>query len=92
MLDPIRHQLENARDTRQRLKLIFDAAIADGNRTDNPADHDTKLRPKLGKAPSAARHATITGQSRTIPPFPTSTPSALEVTALTVARTPKSGP
>ena len=66
MLDPIRHQLENARVTRQRLKLIFDAAIDDGHRTDNPADYDTKLRPTLGKAPSAARHATITGQSRTM--------------------------
>jgi hypothetical protein len=55
VLDRIRHQVENARDTRQRLKLTFDAAIADGHRTDNPADYDTKLRPKLGKAPKRGR-------------------------------------
>ena len=55
VLDPIRHQVENARDVRQRLKLIFDAAIADRHRKDNPADYDTKLRPKMGRAPKRGR-------------------------------------
>ncbi|MBR0900987.1 integrase arm-type DNA-binding domain-containing protein [Bradyrhizobium tropiciagri] len=96
VLDPIRHQVENVRDVRQRLKLIFDAAIADGHRKDNPADYDTKLRPKLGKAPKRGRvrghHKGLS--HRDLPAFmlklaASSDQSArgLEILAMTAART-----
>ncbi|WP_063791845.1 tyrosine-type recombinase/integrase [Bradyrhizobium valentinum] len=96
VLDPIRHQVENARDTRQRLKLIFDAAIADKHRTDNPADYETKLRPKLGKAPKRGRargkhkamsHHDLPAFTRKLAARPDLSARALEVTTLTVART-----
>ncbi|WP_076858171.1 tyrosine-type recombinase/integrase [Bradyrhizobium mercantei] len=95
VLDRIQHQVENARDVRQRLKLIFDAAIADGLRKDNPADYDTRLRPKMGKAPKRGRvrghHKGISHQS--LPGFmgkvggsPDQSARAIEILTLTVAR------
>jgi integrase len=96
VLDPIRHQIENARDARQRLKLIFDAAIADGHRKDNPADYETKLRPKLGKAPKRGRarghhkgisHHELPALVAKFDALPDLSARALEVTTLTVART-----
>jgi integrase len=96
VLDPIRHQVENARDARQRLKLIFDAAIADKHLTDNPADYESKLRPKLGKAPkrgkARGKHKAMSQQElpafmRKLAAKPDLSARALEVTTLTVART-----
>jgi integrase len=96
VLDPIRHQVENTRDVRQRLKLIFDAAIADGHRKDNPADYMTKIRPKMGKAPKRGRkrghHKGISYHD--LPAFlqklaaiPDQSARGLEVLTMTVART-----
>jgi integrase len=98
VLDPIRHQVENARDVRQRLKVIFDAAIADEHRkaNTNPADYLSKLKPKLGKAPKRGRvrghHKGIS--HRDLPAFmgklaasPDQSARGLEVLTMTVART-----
>lgn len=96
VLKPIYRQVETARDTRQRLKLIFDAAIADGWRKDNPADYATKLRPKLGKAPKRGRarghhkamsYAEVPAFMQKLAAVPDLSARALEVTALTAART-----
>ncbi|MCJ9700872.1 site-specific integrase [Bradyrhizobium sp. SHOUNA76] len=96
VLKPIYRQVETARDTRQRLKLIFDAAIADGWRKDNPADYATKLRPKLGKAPKRGRarghhqamsYAELPAFMQKLAAIPDLSARALEVTALTAART-----
>jgi integrase len=96
VLDPIRLKVETARDTRQRLKLIMDAAIADNLRKDNPADYQSRLRPKLGRAPKRSRlrgpHKGLAYQD--LPAFmaklaalPDLGARALEITILNVART-----
>jgi integrase len=96
VLDPVRHQVENARDIRQRLKLIFDCAIGDGHRKDNPADYATRLKPKMGKAPKRGR---VRGHHkpmpyRNVPQFmqklaavPDQSAQSLAVLMMTAART-----
>jgi integrase len=96
VLKPIRHQVENCRDTRQRLKVIFNAAIADDLRKDNPADYETRLRPKLGKAPKRGK---VRGHHKPMPladlpaflqkvaSVPDQSARAMAVLTLTVART-----
>ncbi|MCA6109599.1 tyrosine-type recombinase/integrase [Bradyrhizobium cenepequi] len=96
VLDPIRHQVENARDIRQRLKLIFDCAIGDNHRKDNPADYQTRLRPRMGKAPKRGKvrgpHKPIAYRDlpafmQTLATSPDLSARALEIAILTVART-----
>jgi integrase len=96
VLDPIAHQVENARDVRQRLTLIFNAAIGDDLRKDNPADYEGRLRPKMGKAPKRGR---VRGHHKAmsyhdLPAFmqkaaaiPDQSARAIEITMLTIART-----
>jgi integrase len=96
VLKPLAAKVEIARDARQRLKLIFDAAIADDHRKDNPADYNTKLRPKMGRAPKRGRvrghhkgisHDALPALLTALGECPDQSARALEVVALTVART-----
>jgi integrase len=96
VLAPIWQQVENARETRQRLSLIFKAAIADELRNDNPADYESRVRPKLGKAPKRGRvrghhkaisHHDLPELMAQLTVDPDLSARAIAVTALTVART-----
>jgi integrase len=96
VLDPIRHKVETCRDVRQRLQKIFKVAIGDELRKDNPADYETRIEPRMGKAPKRGRirghHKAISHQD--VPAFmqklatvADQSARAIEITALTVART-----
>ncbi len=96
VLDPIRHKVETCRDVRQRLQKIFKVAIGDGLRKDNPADYETRIEPKMGKAPKRGRvrghHKALSYQD--VPAFmqklatvADQSARAVEITLLTVART-----
>jgi len=64
VLKPIWHKIEVARDTRQRIKKIMDAAIALGHRTEaNPADWDSRLAPIM---PKQKRRGTVRGGNKGI--------------------------
>ena len=96
VLDPIRHKVETCRDVRQRLQKIFKVAIGDGLRKDNPADYETRIEPRMGKAPKRGRvrghHKAMSYQD--VPAFmlkltvvADQSARAVEITLLTVART-----
>jgi integrase len=96
VLDPIRHKAETCRDVRQRLQKVFKIAIADGLRIDNPADYETRIEPRMGKAPKRGRsrghHKAMSYQD--VPAFmhklstiADQSARAIEMTVLTVART-----
>jgi integrase len=96
VLDPIRHKVETCRDVRQRLQKIFKIAIGDELRKDNPADYETRIEPRMGKAPKRGRlrghHKAMSYQD--VPAFMHKLSSiedqsarAIEITLLTVART-----
>jgi len=96
VLDPIRHKAETTRDVRQRLQKIFKIAIGDGLRKDNPADYETRIEPKMGKAPKRGQlrghHKAMSYQD--VPAFmhklstiADQSARAIEITVLTVART-----
>jgi integrase len=96
VLDPIRGKAETARDIRQRLSLIFKAAIADDLRKDNPADYETQLHPKMGKAPKrgkvrgkhkAMSHHALPAFMAKVAACPDLSARAIEITVLAVART-----
>jgi len=95
-LDPIRHKVETCRDVRQRLQKIFKVAIGDGLRKDNPADYETRIEPKMGKAPKRGRvrghHKALSYQDvpafmRKLATVADQSARAVEITLLTVART-----
>jgi integrase len=96
VLGAIRHKVETTRDVRQRLQKIFKVAIGDELRRDNPADYETRIEPKMGKAPKRGRvrghHKAMSHQD--VPEFmhklstiADQSARAIEITALTVART-----
>ena len=96
VLDPIRHKVETTRDVRQRLQKIFKVAISDELRKDNPADYETRIEPKMGKAPKRGRvrghHKAMSYQD--MPAFmhklstiADQSARAIEIAVLTVART-----
>ena len=96
VLDPIRHKAETTRDVRQRLQKIFKIAIADGLRKDNPADYETRIEPKMGKAPKRGQlrghHKAMSYQDvpafmRKLSRIGDQSARAIEITVLTVART-----
>lgn len=96
VLDPIRQKVETCRDVRQRLQKIFKVAIGDGLRKDNPADYETRIEPRMGKAPKRGRvrghHKAMSYQDvpafmQTLATIDEQSARAIEITALTVART-----
>lgn len=91
------HQREVSRDTRQRIKMILDAAIALNLRPKhNPADWYSRLKPIMPKQP---KRGTIRGSHKAmdyhdlstfmqkLAAIPDQSARALEVTILTFART-----
>ncbi len=91
------HLREVSRDARQRLKQIFDAAIALGLRTRfNPADWDTRLKPIMPKQKKRGRvrgaHKGIDRDQlpalmQTLAAIPDQSARALQITILTLVRT-----
>jgi len=96
VLGPIRHKVETTRDVRQRLQKIFKVAIGDELRRDNPADYETRIEPKMGKAPKRGRvrghhkamsHQDVPAFMHKLSTIADQSARAIEITALTVART-----
>ena len=96
VLDPIRHKVETCRDVRQRLQKIFKIAVGDELREDNPADYETRIEPRMGKAPKRGRlrghHRAMSYQD--VPAFmhklsgiEDQSARAIAIALLTVART-----
>jgi integrase len=96
VLKTVWHQREVSRDTRQRLALIFNAAIAHNLRKDNPADWDTRLKPIM---PKQKKRGSVRGSHKALdynalPAFmqklatiPDQSARALETTILSLVRT-----
>jgi integrase len=97
VLKSVWHLRETSRDTRQRIKLIIDAAIAMKHRTTaNPADWDTRLKPIM---PKQKKRGSVRGGHvgldyhklpalmQTLATFKDQSARALEVTILTLVRT-----
>jgi integrase len=97
VLESVWHLREASRDTRQRIKTIFDAAIAMGVRSKaNPADWDTRLKPIMAKQKKRGRvrgshkslpHEDLPALMQTLAGIDTQSARALEVTILTLVRT-----
>jgi integrase len=65
VLKSVWHLRETSRDTRQRIKVIFDAAIAMKLRTSaNPADWDTRLKPIM---PKQKKRGSVRGGNNGLP-------------------------
>jgi integrase len=97
ILKSVWHLRETSRDTRQRIKLIFDAAIAMKLRTTaNPADWDTRLKPIM---PKQKKRGSVRGGNKGLPyqelpaliqtlaTIPDQSARALETTILSLVRT-----
>ncbi|HTF78568.1 MAG TPA: integrase arm-type DNA-binding domain-containing protein, partial [Bradyrhizobium sp.] len=96
VLGPIRHKVETTRDVRQRLQKIFKVAIGDELRRDNPADYETRIEPKMGKAPKRGRvrghhkamsHQDVPAFMHKLSTIADQSARAIEIAVLTVART-----
>jgi len=96
VLDPIRHKVETCRDVRQRLQKIFKVAIGDNLRKDNPADYETRIEPRMGKAPKRGRlrghHKALSYKDvptlmQKLAAIADQSARAIEITLLTVTRT-----
>jgi integrase len=97
VLKSVWHLRETSRDTRQRIKLIMDAAIALNLRTKaNPADWDTRLKPIMPKqkkrgsvrgSHKAMEYHKLPAFMQTLATIPDQSARALEVTILTLDRT-----
>jgi integrase len=97
VLKSVWHLRETSRDTRQRIKVIFDAAIAMKLRTTaNPADWDTRLKPIM---PKQKRRGSVRGGNKglsyqalpalmqTLATIKDQSARGLETTILTLVRT-----
>jgi integrase len=97
VLQSVWHLREASRDTRQRIKVIFDAAIAMGVRSKaNPADWDTRLKPIMAKQKKRGKvrgshkslpYDELPALMQTLAGINTQSARALEVTILTLVRT-----
>jgi integrase len=97
VLRSVWHLRETSRDTRQKIKRIFDAAIAKNLRSaTNPADWDSRLKPIMAKQKKrgqvrghhkALPHDQLPGLMQTLAGVDTQSARALEVTILTLVRT-----
>lgn len=96
VLKTVWHQREVSRDTRQRLALIFNAAIAHKLCTDNPADWDTRLKPIMPKqkkrgsvrgSHKAMDYHALPGLMQKLGAIKDQSARALETTILTLVRT-----
>jgi len=97
VLKSVWHLRETSRDTRQRIKLIVDAAIAKKLRTTaNPADWDSRLKPIM---PKQKKRGSVRGSHKAMPygdlpalmqklaAIPDQSARALETTILSLVRT-----
>jgi integrase len=97
VLESVWHLREASRDTRQRIKVIFDAAIARGVRTKtNPADWASRLKPNMAKQKKRGRvrgshkslpHEQLPALMQKLAGINTLSARALETTILTLVRT-----
>jgi integrase len=97
VLTSVWHLRETSRDTRQRIKVIFDAAIAKNLRTAaNPADWDSRLKlimakqKKRGKVRGSHKglpYDKLPALMQTLAGLNTQSARALETTILTLVRT-----
>ncbi len=96
VLNLLRHKVETCRDVRQRLQKVFKVPIGDELRKDNPADYETRIAPRMGKAPKRGRlrghHKAMSYQDvpallHKLSSIEDRSARAIEITLLTVART-----
>lgn len=97
VLKSVWHLRETSRDTRQKIKVIMDAAIAKGHRTGtNPADWDSRLKPIMAKQKKRGHvrgshkglaHDNLPALMQNLAGLDMQSARALEVTILTLVRT-----